>query len=45
MENTTQEQNTEGKEDNIFLDIKNRKKYEEKTICKLDDEDCLSCGS
>jgi len=45
MENTTQEQNTKDKADEIFLDIKNRQKYEEKTICKIDDEDCLCCGS
>ena len=45
MENTTQAQNTEDKGDEIFLDIKNRKKYEEKTTCKIDDEECLSCGS
>ena len=29
MANTTQAQNTEDKEDNIILDIKNRKKFEE----------------
>ena len=29
MENTTREKNTEDKADDIFLDIKNRKKYEE----------------
>ena len=45
MENTIREQNTEGKEDEIFLDVKNRKKFEEKIICKIDDEECLSCGS
>ena len=45
MENTIQVQNTEDREDEIFLDIKNRKKYKEKTICKIDDDDCLSCGS
>ncbi len=45
MENTIQVQNTEDREDEIFLDIKNRKKYKEKTICKIDDDECLSCGS
>jgi len=46
MENTTQAQNTEDKEDNIFLDVKNRKKFEEKIKqCDLDDNECLSCGS
>jgi hypothetical protein len=46
MENTTQAQNTEDKEDNIILDIKNRKKFEEKSPqCDLHDGECLSCGS
>ena len=45
MENTIQVQNTEDREDEIFLDIKSRKKYKEKTICKIDDDECLSCGS
>ena len=45
MENTIQAQNTEDKEDNLFLDIKNRKKFIEQEICNLDDGECLSCGS
>ncbi len=44
MENTTEE-NVKKQEDEIFLDVKNRKKFEEKTICQIDDEECLSCGS
>ena len=39
MENTIQVQNTEDREDEIFLDIKNRKKYKEKTICKIDERE------
>ena len=45
MENTIQAQNTEDKEDNLFLDVKNRKKFIEQEICNLDDGECLSCGS
>tara|TARA_R110000787_G_scaffold136197_1_gene248699 strand:+ start:1439 stop:1654 length:216 start_codon:yes stop_codon:yes gene_type:complete len=45
MENTTQAQNTEDKEDNLFLDFKNRKKFIEKEVCNLDEEECISCGS
>jgi len=45
MENTIQAQNTEDKEDNLFLDFKNRKKFIEKEVCDLDDEECISCGS
>ena len=45
MANTTKEINTEDKEDNSFLDFNNRKKFIEKEICDLDDEECLSCGS
>ena len=46
MENTTQAQNTEVKEDNIILDFKNRKKFEEKIPqCDIHDDECLSCGS
>ena len=45
MANTTKEINTEDKEDSNFLDFKNRKKFIEKEICDLDDEECLSCGS
>ena len=45
MANTTKEINTEDKEGNGFLDFNNRKKFIEKEICDLDDEECLSCGS
>jgi|TARA_R100001244_G_scaffold118774_1_gene88484 hypothetical protein len=45
MANTTKEINTEDREDSSFLDFKNRKKFIEKEICDLDDEECLSCGS
>ena len=45
MANTTKDQNIEDKEDNSFLDFNNRKKFIEKEICDLDNDECFNCGS
>ena len=45
MANTTKDQNIEDKEDNSFLDFNNRKKFIEKEISDLDNDECFNCGS